>query len=573
MDADVVKFYSGLSKASNSVFALVHSDTKTEEQLLKELQSNPEVLAASLNYKTHTLGAPNDTYYSNLWGMSKIAADKLWDAGVTGSSEVYVAVVDTGIDYTHDDLKDNFEVSSYSKNFSYESSYKDGHSHGTHVAGTIGAVGNNGKGVAGVNWKVKLIALKVLNNNGSGYMSWTIEALEYLTNLLKSNPNLKLASLNLSLGGYSKTSPTVTTGNPDWVAYKAFSDLNRAVICVAAGNENLEVGVPAPYDDPDGAFDKGEYCYPASLRGIDNMIVVGASSAYSTTRAYYSNYSKQYVDVAAPGSSIYSTVLNGGYGYKSGTSMATPHVAGMAALLKSAFPKATASQIKKAIIEGTDTSTAKDYTHYGFANVKKAYDILAGNTSSPSPDPATETAINAANFPDENFRSYIKSNFDSDGNGSLSDSEIGNVTNIYVKGKGIRTMKGVEFFTALTSLTIWNNEVEAIDLSKNTQLTYLDCDNNNLRTLDVSKLTKLEKLWCTYNQLTELDLTKNTALSLLYSSPQTSNSLICTKQSDGTYAVNLKKYVSDISRLSEVSGNYNSKKNISEASDFDRFTS
>lgn len=388
VNAKVKKTYPALSRNSdNKIFALVHSDSKSETELLKELRANPDVIGVSLNHRVFAFasGTPNDTYYNQLWGLKAIKADKLWAKGYTGSSNNYVAVIDTGIKSNHEDLSANF-YSGYSKGFvNNSSSYNDGDGHGTHVSGTIAAVGNNSKGVTGINWTAKVIALKALDDEGLGYLDDIIEALNYLSSILSANPSMNLAAVNLSLGFYVSDTPAQMISNKDamWVALDTFSKKNRAVICVAAGNEGLAIGVPAPSSNSYYGYNKGDYCYPASYKNIDNMISVAASNNDSSySRAEFSNYSTSYVDIAAPGVNIISTVANSNkYESYSGTSMATPHVAGAAALLKSIVPSATASQIKNAIIKGANTSYAKGYTKYGFLDVESALSILQGASS------------------------------------------------------------------------------------------------------------------------------------------------------------------------------------------------
>lgn len=375
--ARVSKIYTGLSQAAGRSFALLHSDTKSESELLEELRANPQVLGVSLNYKTYADVVPNDDKYSQLWGMAAASAEKVWDEGLTGADDVYVAVLDTGVDYTHEDLAANFETQGYSRNFSDSSISGDIKGHGSHVAGTIAAVGNNGKGVAGVNWKAKIISLKVLDDTGSGEFSWVVDALNYLCTFVDENPNLNLAAINLSLGGWIKVSPEdmISQNNSLWLAFKTFSDKNRAVICVSAGNDNHEVGKVGT-----GNY-AGYYKYPASLRNISNMIVVAASDNNSTySKASYSNYSTTYVDVSAPGSDVYSSIPGSSYGTKSGTSMSTPHVTGVAALLKSIIPTATPSQVKAAIKNGANTNYATSFTASGFLDAKKALQKLATAT-------------------------------------------------------------------------------------------------------------------------------------------------------------------------------------------------
>ena len=176
----------------------------------EDLKARDDVVAASPNAITRVMREPNDPRYvsGELWGLSAIHAPEAWDVTTgSGSTDVYVAVADTGIYAAHEDLKANL-AAELCRNFAQidektpavPSDYSDAHGHGTHVAGTIGAVGNNGLGVAGVNWTARLIALRVMGADGSGADSWTVEALNHLISLLRSNPQMKVAALNLSLG-------------------------------------------------------------------------------------------------------------------------------------------------------------------------------------------------------------------------------------------------------------------------------------------------------------------------------------------------------------------------------------
>ncbi|MBQ6418170.1 MAG: hypothetical protein IJJ91_05830, partial [Synergistaceae bacterium] len=124
-----------------------------------------------------------------------------------------------------------------------------------------------------------------------------------------------------------------------------------------------------------------------------------------------------------------------------------------------------------------------------------------------------DVEINSTNFPDDNFRSYVSSNCDTDSNGVLSDSEIANVTNVFITNSGVSSLQGVEYFTALTGLDCNNNQLTALDISHNTALTSLRCFLNQLTVLDVSHNTALTELLCDFNQLTALDVSNNTALT------------------------------------------------------------
>ena len=415
--ARVMQAYGALSEAGDGVFALVRSETVTAEQLVEDLRARADVLAAAPNYITRTMRQPNDPRYASgeLWGLKAIRAPEAWDV-VTGSTDVYVAVADTGIHAAHEDLRPNLDTG-LSRDFSKSSEgYADAHGHGTHVAGTIGAVGNNGLGVAGVSWTTRLIALRIMGADGSGPSSWTVEAFSYLISLLRTNPQMRAAAINLSLGGYAGITPSEAQSLPDpyWLVYKILDNMDRTVIVVAAGNEGLEVGKPAPYDDPAypryrpvPQFKKGDYCYPASFTGLKNLIVVGAAASNGGA-ASFSNWSPTAVSLVAPGVRILGTVFpdanNGGvpfgtwYGEMSGTSMAVPHVAGAVALLASRYPNATASQIKDALLKGADGSrnpaaTARTnsggakLSQYGYLDVKKALDILEATSTDLGPRP------------------------------------------------------------------------------------------------------------------------------------------------------------------------------------------
>lgn len=406
--AEVKKTWPALSEARGKVFTLMASDTKTTEELMAELNADPRVIGVCPNFKVRAVAEPNDTYYANnsLWGLKAIRANEAWDE-TTGSDTIYVAVADTGIYAEHEDLKDNVDLT-YSRNFANGNnpdpatggSFNDGNGHGTHVSGTIGAVGNNGKGVVGVNWKVKIIALKVLDDNGEGYMSWSLGALDYLVGLLHDNPDLKIPAVNFSLGGWADATPSEVEAEKDpyWEAFKALDDLNRTVIVVAAGNEGLEVGAPAPFDDTrNGFYKKGYYVYPASLTGLDNMVVVAAVNQEGRSPTF-SNWSSTSVHFGAPGVAIMSTATPVGdyngqrglyYATQQGTSMATPHAAGAVALLASKYPDLGAGDLKAALLAGANGSvnyTASSPYNFGgqklssngLLDVKGALDVLSG---------------------------------------------------------------------------------------------------------------------------------------------------------------------------------------------------
>jgi subtilisin family serine protease len=400
--------YTSLSAASGGkeVFALLKSDSKTTKEIIDELSANPDVIAVSPNYIKHSAVWPNDPRCSELWGMTAIKAPEAWDI-TTGSETEYIAVADSGIDATHPDLAANIDLD-LSRNCikdASDTSLTDNVGHGTHVSGTIAAVGNNGLGVAGVNWRTKLIVLKTMEKSGNGAIGRNSDfasAINYLIELIGQGK--RISALNLSISGFEPGAPEKhTTNDVLWRAFKKLSDMNTTVIVVAAGNDKVEVGMPVQVDDDDP-----QYAYPASYVDISNMVVVGALDGSSA--ASYSNYSATLVDVAAPGSRILSTIPGGGYDIMYGTSMATPHVAGVIGLMASVAPGATASELKFVLLDNTDYKTNpihgsgnKKLSCYGLIDAAAAVDAAVaelGESTPPSFDKYTvSTQLDTYNAP------------------------------------------------------------------------------------------------------------------------------------------------------------------------------
>jgi thermitase len=253
---------------------------------------NAKVTYAEPDFVAQALGNPDDPYFGLQWGLTKVEAPGAWEV-TTGSPSVSVAILDTGVDLDHPDLADKL-INNI--NFSNSATADDVYGHGTHVAGIAAAITSNGIGVAGLGRDATIMNVKVLGDTGSGTYSAIASGIIWAA-------DNGAEVINMSLGGYAASSTLEDAINYAW---------NKGVVVVAAaGNSgSTTLSYPAYYD---------------------NCIAVAATDA-SDAMAYFSTYGK-WVDVAAPGLNIYSTLKDNGYGYKSGTSMAAPHVAGLAALV------------------------------------------------------------------------------------------------------------------------------------------------------------------------------------------------------------------------------------------------
>ncbi|MFW5999643.1 MAG: S8 family serine peptidase [Halanaerobiaceae bacterium] len=334
------------------------------EELIKELESQEQVEWVEPNYIYYPTAAPSDPHYNRQWNLEKMNMEDAWDSE-RGDDSVIVAVLDTGVITTHPDLEDNLlngadfvggsnesPVSSYEMTDddpSDETTLGEGGSHGTHVAGIIGAVTNNTRGVAGINWDVSILPVRVLKKSGG--TSWDI--IEGIYYSIDQGADV----INMSLGGtgYSRLTEEA---------------INKAVekgvsVIAATGNDGQE-----------------SVYYPAAYEEVISVGAVGQNSELS----YYSNYGPE-VDFVAPGGdysrSIYSTWgyydpgsdrYISSYGAMRGTSMATPHVSGLAGLLYAAGyqkPEEIREQLKETAVdlgpEGRD-----DRYGYGLVDARAA---------------------------------------------------------------------------------------------------------------------------------------------------------------------------------------------------------
>jgi subtilisin family serine protease len=357
------------------VLARVQPDLPMFEAI-RALKENPNVEYAEPNWIYTHQAVSNDPYYTNgsLWGMYGDGtspanqygsqAGEAWAAGHTGSKSVYVGIIDEGVQFTHPDLDANVwnnpfdpadgldndgngyvdDIHGWDFDGNDNTIYDGGtrgslDDHGTHVAGTIGAEGGNSTGVVGVNWNVTYISGKFLGRRG-GTTANAIKAVDYFTDLKKRH-GLNIVATNNSWGGGGFSQALLDAINRGGDAGILF--------IAAAGNGGS-----------DGVGDNNDTTanYPSNYQCISNgksydCVIAVAAITSSGAKSSFSNYGATTVDLGAPGSGIYSTTAFNTYSSYSGTSMATPHVTGAAALYAASNPGASAATIKNAILTST----------------------------------------------------------------------------------------------------------------------------------------------------------------------------------------------------------------------------
>ena len=376
-------------KSYSIVPGLFHIKVKpgSEEGIIQRLNAREDIAYAEPNFIYRTtlhkqgyyinnesdeVALPNDEHFGKLWGLhnlgssdvnnidavadADIDAPEAWGQGYTGSKDMIVAVIDTGFDYTHPDLAANAwsnegETGTYTDKdgkvvdkstdkidndgngfvddvhgwdfVNDDNNPMDDHNHGTHVSGTIGAVGDNGIGVAGVVWNVRIMGMKFLSSSGSGSLDDAVSAIEYANKM-----GAKIYNNSWGGGGFSQALLDAITA----------THTSGGLFVAAAGNSSSN-------NDTNPA-------YPASYQ-VDNVLAVSATND-SDTITSWSSYGRKSVHVAAPGDNIYSTIPGKKYDFMSGTSMATPHTVGLAALVWSAFPELTNLELKARLMKSTE---------------------------------------------------------------------------------------------------------------------------------------------------------------------------------------------------------------------------
>ncbi len=358
-------------------------DTELESEA-ETLAALPHIRSIEVNQIYHLTDiVPNDPGFSKTYGMKNsgqqggvagadIGAAEAWML-TTGSRSVRVGIIDSGVDYQHPDLKANIwenpgetglDTQGQDKRtngkdddedgfvddwhgwdfFNNDNDPMDDNSHGTHVAGTIGAVGNNGIGVAGVNWAVSMVPIKIFSGAGETSVDVIVRGIDYANRL-----GLKVTNNSWGGGGFSDA------------IYNSIkkADEKGLLFIAAAGNDGVDIDA-TPF-------------YPASY-ALSNIINVASINRMDKLSSF-SNYGAKTVMVAAPGEDIYSTVPGNAYGVKSGTSMATPHVTGLVALAMARFPNAAAADLKaKLQFSSIVTDALRRRISFGRINASSAFE-------------------------------------------------------------------------------------------------------------------------------------------------------------------------------------------------------
>ena len=339
-------------------------DNEEAETIAAEYRALPEVEYAEPSYEIsldHDGGGfkhlhPNDPRFTDQWALANdgqnggkegadISAMRAW-ATTTGSDDVVVAVLDSGVDYTHSDLINNIwirpiiikryedrqigpvdDVHGYNA-IDNSGDPMDDNGHGTHCAGIIGAEGGNGIGISGVNWKVKIMPLKFMNKGGFGTTKDAIEAINYVIDRKRAGVNVRVISASWGSLMRSRALEDVIKK-----AYEA-----DILFVAASGNASTDT-------------DRSPH-FPASYK-VGNVISVAALNR-NDELASFSNYGAKSVQIAAPGANILSTWLGDEYEERSGTSMATPVVSGVAALVLSKRPKLSVDELRSLLLNSVD---------------------------------------------------------------------------------------------------------------------------------------------------------------------------------------------------------------------------
>jgi len=524
--------------------------------LIKEINELPFVMYAEPNYKCtqfisniddhliiphfdpdhvdYTLSENTPIYYA-LWGLKNkthpgidINIENAWKV-TKGNPSVIVAVIDSGIDYNHTNLKSNIwaNTKEISNNridddsngyvddtmgwnyYNNNNSLMDGFGHGTHASGTIGATDT--QSMVGVAPNVKLMTLRIFGNNGSMTDGSTI------ISAIKYAHDNGASIINMSFGGRGKSQSFLDIMNK----------YNNMLFVSASGNNST--------NNDTNPF------YPANYEAQNNISV--ASIDQDGSLSSYSNYGIKTVNVAAPGRQIHSTLPNNKLGYMSGTSMAAPHVSGVAALIKSSNIKLTPVQIKQIIMTTVKplSSLKGKISTGGLIDAGKAVANVNGNTPNHPVNPPVITESIKEVFHDNILANEVARQLKKSVNDSFTLDDGKKIVSIDIKS-GVDNAKGIERLVNLSTLKLTHGGLVSIDLNKNVNLTTLELQYNKINSINLSSNVKLQSLILYSNMISDLNLTKNIALTFINLSYNQLTSLDLSRNIDGDqiYAENNK---------------------------------
>ncbi|OEF99816.1 hypothetical protein BHF71_01170 [Vulcanibacillus modesticaldus] len=301
----------------------------------KYLQNDQVMSYPKVGYKVRIAQTPNDTYFEDQYYLQQIKAEGIFETDTTSANEIIIAILDTGIDLTHPDLKDNIVEGINLLN--KDEPPQDDNGHGTNLAGIIAAISNNGIGISGMANNTKIMPIKVLDHKGEGDPFFVGLGIRYAV-----DNGAKVILLSLGESSYTPLMKEAVD----------YAESKGVLVIAASGNEGNRLNYPSAFS---------------------NVISVGAVDS-TDNYANYSNYGQQ-LDVVAPGEGIFTTKLGGGYTSNSGTSMAAPQVAGLAALILQKYPELTPREVADIIRFSADDVEEPGWdikTGYGRINVNKA---------------------------------------------------------------------------------------------------------------------------------------------------------------------------------------------------------
>jgi type VII secretion-associated serine protease mycosin len=325
----------GTASGSIDVSSIELAPGATVAKELPKLLADSRIEYAEPNYIGTVFETPSDARYAEQWYVPRIKADQAWNT-TTGSPSKVVAVIDTGVDSDHPDLATNL-ISGFNT-IDNTTNTEDIYGHGTHVTGIIAATMNNGQGIAGIAASSKIMPLKAMNDSGTGSLLDVIEAIQWA-----ADHGASIINMSLGFSSYSQAMQDAVN----------YANSHGVLVVAAAGNNNSSAA-----------------SYPAALNNVISVVATDQNNA----KASFSNYGST-VDISAPGTEILSTVPGGGYEYKQGTSMASPVVAGAAALVWAHHPELDTADLTRLLMTTTvDLGAAgRDNTFgYGLVDVNAA---------------------------------------------------------------------------------------------------------------------------------------------------------------------------------------------------------